>query len=176
MKKLENNDRSFKLFIMEALLMLLQERKFSDITIKEIIKKAGVNRSTYYRNFNSKEEIIEYFYCYILTKCVTTNTTKNTEDHLLTIFHQFLNYKVQLLCLHKNKLSYLLLDVLNSFFTDNGNFHTKVDFDQEFKIHYHTGGIFNTFLLWFEFDMCPSPEQLVNNSIKTLPTNFTPFL
>lgn len=56
-----NDPELFKTYIMEAFILLLEEKSFSEITIKEITKKAGVNRSTYYRNFDSKEDIIIFF-------------------------------------------------------------------------------------------------------------------
>lgn len=61
MKKKKREADLFKTYIMEALVILLEKKKFSEITIKEITRKAGVNRSTYYRNFHSKEEIITFF-------------------------------------------------------------------------------------------------------------------
>lgn len=46
--------------IADALLDLMTERPFSSIKIEDITEKAGVGRVTYFRNFNSKEEIITY--------------------------------------------------------------------------------------------------------------------
>ena len=44
----------------DALLKLMNEKKFSQITIHEISAEAGVNRSTWFRNFTSKEDAITY--------------------------------------------------------------------------------------------------------------------
>ncbi len=43
----------------EALAKLLETKSFSDIKISEIINKAGISRATFYRNFNSKEDIVK---------------------------------------------------------------------------------------------------------------------
>lgn len=174
MKKNSETDL-LKFYIAEALILLLEKNNISDITIKEITEKAGVNRSTYYRNFNSKEEIIVFFYTSILDNCVPVKPLPKIEDHLLNIFNQFLSYKKELLSLHKNNLSYLLLEVLNNYFIQN---HTErsIDFKKEFEFCYHTGGIFNTFLLWFDFGMEPEPNFLVKKSMELLPENFKPFL
>ena len=171
---MKNNETEiFKRYIMEALIILLEKKKLGDITIKEITNKAGVNRSTYYRNFDSKEEIITYFYRYILNKCITMQSSTKKEDHLLNVFNQFLNYKKELLCLHKNKLSYLLLEVLNDFFSEEIK---ENNFDVDFEIYYHTGGIFNTILLWLDDQMKTLPIQLVKKSLEILPKDFKPFL
>lgn len=42
----------------EALYKLLEIKPFADIKISEIIQKAGISRATFYRNFNSKEDIV----------------------------------------------------------------------------------------------------------------------
>jgi len=41
-----------------ALLRLMQNKNFEQITISEIVKLAGVSRSSFYRNFESKEQIL----------------------------------------------------------------------------------------------------------------------
>ena len=43
----------------EALARLQKTKKFSEINISEVIKKAGISRATFYRNFSSKEDIIK---------------------------------------------------------------------------------------------------------------------
>ncbi|MGI6046191.1 MAG: TetR/AcrR family transcriptional regulator [Eggerthellaceae bacterium] len=40
-----------------TLIALMSEKDFSDITITDITKKAGVSRLAYYRNYESKEDI-----------------------------------------------------------------------------------------------------------------------
>lgn len=42
----------------DALLSLCEDCDFNDINVKQICKKAGYNRSTFYRHFTSKEDIV----------------------------------------------------------------------------------------------------------------------
>ena len=39
----------------------MAEKPFEEISISELISKAGIARSTYYRNYNSKQEIVGKF-------------------------------------------------------------------------------------------------------------------
>lgn len=41
-----------------ALIQLMTKKPFSQISISEIVKAAGVSRSSFYRNFESKEQIL----------------------------------------------------------------------------------------------------------------------
>lgn len=65
MKKYRNK-RSAHVFTKEVLFMalrnLLEEKPFDTITIKELTEKAGVSRTTFYRNYHSPEDVlIDYF-------------------------------------------------------------------------------------------------------------------
>ena len=44
--------------IQQALLILMRDRPFADITISEIIRRAGVSRSAFYRHYTSKKDIL----------------------------------------------------------------------------------------------------------------------
>ncbi len=43
----------------EALYRLLEVKKYEKIKISEIITKAGISRATFYRNFNTKDDIVK---------------------------------------------------------------------------------------------------------------------
>ncbi|MBF0777400.1 TetR/AcrR family transcriptional regulator [Streptococcus cuniculi] len=45
-----------------ALLFLLEKKDMRQISISELVKKAGVSRNAFYRNYKSKEEILELAY------------------------------------------------------------------------------------------------------------------
>lgn len=42
----------------EALLLLLQKKDFEFITVKELCKKAGVNRSTFYLHYETMDDLL----------------------------------------------------------------------------------------------------------------------
>ena len=176
MNKKNKISQAMKEYISEALLLILQNKEFHLITIGEITKRAGVNRSTYYRNFNSKEDIIKFYYSQILQCCITDKNDKNMEEHLINIFQQFMMHKENLLCLHRNNLSYLLLEALNVFFTGRIFSSNTTDIRDMVEIYYHTGGIFNTFLLWFDSNMSIEPSRLAKETITILPNDFKPML
>ena len=44
--------------ITDALLKLMQTNRLSDISISQICDEAGVGRASFYRNFQSKEDVI----------------------------------------------------------------------------------------------------------------------
>lgn len=64
----EESNRLTKESLQTALITLMATEKFESITISELVKKAGVSRTAFYRNYNSKEEIILEFCDYIIQK------------------------------------------------------------------------------------------------------------
>lgn len=64
-----------------ALLFLLEKKEMRQISISELVRKAGVSRNAFYRNYKSKEEILELAY-------------ERTSQQLMDKWHQ-LQKKVQ---------------------------------------------------------------------------------
>ena len=54
----EESNRLTKQCIETAMLKLLKKKSINDITITELVKVAGVSRNAYYRNYDSKDEIV----------------------------------------------------------------------------------------------------------------------
>ena len=52
----------------EALLLLLEEKDYEYITVKEICKKAGVNRSTYYLHYETIDDLLQESLTFIFSK------------------------------------------------------------------------------------------------------------
>jgi AcrR family transcriptional regulator len=52
----------------EALLFLLEKKEYEFITVKEISKKAGVNRSTFYLHYETMDDLLEEAVQYVTNK------------------------------------------------------------------------------------------------------------
>ena len=65
-----------------ALISLLKEKPFDYITVSEICKKAGVNRSTFYLHYETIGDLLE-------------ETTRYIFDDFLTYFQSDINFKVE---------------------------------------------------------------------------------
>ena len=55
MRRKNINNQIIRESITEALLILMENLSFSDITISALTRKAGVSRVSFYRNYKSKE-------------------------------------------------------------------------------------------------------------------------
>jgi AcrR family transcriptional regulator len=59
-----------KQWIFEAMLLLLDKKPYDQIGISEITEKAGVARTSFYRNFTGKDDVILQYLDDILSDCV----------------------------------------------------------------------------------------------------------
>ena len=59
-KRLPNNEANLltRESIRTALLLLMENKDFESITISELVRRAGVSRQSFYRNYTSKEDIV----------------------------------------------------------------------------------------------------------------------
>lgn len=55
----QESNRVTKECIESALVLLMKEKEYNEITITDIVKRAGVSRTAYYRNYSSKEDILQ---------------------------------------------------------------------------------------------------------------------
>jgi AcrR family transcriptional regulator len=59
MNKPDRRTEKTRQSIYNALIDLMQEKKYSNITIQEIIDRANVGRSTFYSHFDTKDELLK---------------------------------------------------------------------------------------------------------------------
>lgn len=178
MKRKNVTTYMMKQYISESLLILMAQKEYRSISINEITDKAGVNRSTYYRNFSSKEDIIKFYFSNIMQEYLNdySNSNDNSfENYMLTIFRHFYKYKKELLIIYESGLAYLILEVLNYMFEES-KANTFPDTQEKYRMYFHAGGIFNFFILWFSHGMKESPKELTQIALSIFPSNSKPEL
>ena len=163
-----------KEWIMNALIVLMQEKDYHDITITEIAEKADVVRRTFYRNFESKEDVLES-YLNVLFQKFSDKLFEYAElscDISLRILFQLCkeNSSIFNALEHSNMLGLMLekwniiLPVLHNIFFDRiKQFpETKSEKSLEYLLAFNVGGIFNLVLKWIKEDMALSPDELAD--------------
>lgn len=161
MKRKNITGEMMKGYMAQALLLLMRDIPYERITIGDITKKAGVNRSTYYRHFETKEAVIRYYYSSIMRECSEAFRQKNSMNFRLYMkirFEILYAHKENLLDLHRAGLSHLLLDVLTERFRFE-ELKRNSSMEEQFKTSYYLGGIYHNMLLWFSHEMAELPEQ-----------------
>lgn len=159
-----------KEWMLKSLLSLMVEKDFQQITVSEIANRAGLDRRTFYRHFQSKEDIltgrvrslaVEY------EQILRHSPVMNTRSIALSFFLICRENRELLKLLARHKLMPLLLYELGGLFPQIHNkYHTGDDFyapfETRYAMYYHVGGFWNVLVHWLEQDMDKTPEDLAD--------------
>ena len=142
-----------------ALWDLLREKKFSDVTISEIVRKADVSRVSFYRNYKNKEDILRVRLDEITEKFKRETGVRykddNLQDYFITLFRHMERHKEICLTLYRSGMIELIKEQFDkSFLTEYKKIYG------EFKASFYSGGIYNVFLLWLTRGCRESPEEM----------------
>lgn len=132
----------------EALFRLMRKKAFSEITVTELVKCAGVARSTYYRNYYSKEDIIKKFISNVFENFCKEYPAKSIKDRLSNVYFErvakyVFRYRDRLSLIHKAGLSSLYLESLNSYFLETLDSDASADEGDKIYIYALAGAQFN---------------------------------
>ena len=158
MNKKQESNAFIKECITEALVQLMEEKAIGSISITELVERAGVARVSYYRNFTSKENIIEEHLVFLIKEW--GNKFEETGDPSMfatTLLNHFYNHKRFYLLLYKQNLSSMIYENIRSACqieaeTNNLEKYTKAMF---------AGAIFGWIDEWARQGMPETPEEIV---------------
>ena len=144
---------------------------YSEITVTQIVMETDLVRKTFYRNFNSKDDVLDS----IINSAIIEYTdalTESDEDPLTVIFTFCEKNKKLLKLLHKNNMLYLLLLKLNetlpkiSRTTDkekNPFAKLMTGLEPDYLIAFNIGAVWNVIFKWVDRGMTDSPEKIRTN-------------
>ena len=154
--------------ITDALIALMQDRSFSEITVKQIVLEAKLERKTFYNNFSSKEDVLDGVINSAIHEYVLALT--KSPDGPLTVIFDFCDKNRDLLnLLHKNNMLYLLLLKLNvvipklnaSLDLSNNPFKVMIgSLEPDYLIAFNIGAIWNVIFKWVDRGMKDSPNYI----------------
>ena len=173
--------------ITNALLQLMKQYPYHEISVKQIVIEAQIVRKTFYRNYSDKDDVLDAYLNNIMTEYATMlQQIKDcgVTNVLNVVFDFCCLHKEFLLLLYKNHLMYLLLDKLNTFIP---NSHEQVinhnsafyKISHELQINYilafNIGSIWNIIVMWIAHGMTESPEEIKKTIVSYL-SNINSFL
>lgn len=153
MDKRKQENLRVKNSITNALFTLMKEKSFAKISVTDIVTTAGVARASYYRNYDSKDDILTTLVSDLL------EDFKETADYDLTnyltyknverSFTSFKKYKDHLLNLYQSGFGSVFLDGLNQFHEINAG-NMSIHSIEKYRLYIFTGALFNTAIVWME--------------------------
>lgn len=145
----------------DALLKLLADRPIDQIRISEIADAANVSRITYYRNFNSKEDVL-YFKCMRMAERwyagLTPEQISSPARFAEAFYEQTYARRDILMTLYRAKLHHILLASIYRVM----QLHHKAyrDDDEAYASAFFAYGMFGILSEWIKGGCRKTPRQL----------------
>lgn len=145
-----------------AYFRLLKTKNTDEISVSEITNTAGVSRMAYYRNFDSKLSVVEFFMDDILEEMVSTLPKDFSfwqPEYGTAFFAIMKKYREQILMLDRIGYSGVLL---NKFTDANAVFIGDMPRSSilRYQLYYAAGASYNGVLEWLRSGCRETPEQM----------------
>lgn len=168
-KRKEANMR-VKKSITEALLGLMQKKSFSDISITEIIRTAGVARVSFYRNYNSKEDVLTTLIEDVLeqfrNEIYYEGAAYYTYQNVLKSFQYFKTYSRYVLDLYLFGYGSILLEKLNQSHEMIAGTMPSHSIEK-YKLYMYIGALYNTAVIWINNGTKENAEDIARMFCET---------
>ncbi len=160
-RKVEN--QRVKKSITDALLELMHDKSISQITITEIINKANVARASFYRNYESKDDVLMTLVDDILEdfrdKADYDLADCYTYKHSVRCFKYFKRFRRYVIDLYEFGYGVGLLEKLNEFHIANAEIISG-DSVEKYRLYIFIGALFDTAIIWLKNGAVESAEDI----------------
>ena len=161
-------------WLVNALLKIMEEKAYGQITIQEIARRADLDRRTFYRHFKSKEEVLNYYVEDICKSYFEAFSAKQLFDDREAIRDHFGFLQKHLAFLRLLKANGLTDYLLGRYQYYAEKIYREIMPDamenpnQRFALIFKVGGLWNVTMHWLEEDAPASPEAITENIMRLM--------
>ncbi len=153
-------ERSVTTDITDALFELLKTRELPQITVTELIKKAGVCRASFYRNFYLTEDVIRQYGADMYTEINRTIplTPGGIYEHILAVNTYLYTQRERLALIEKRGLYHLMEDPIMEqcvFQLQRLGVWTN-----HYQAEFYAGAVTHMLRVWARRSFAESPEEI----------------
>jgi AcrR family transcriptional regulator len=155
----------------KALFSLLSRKRYSEITVTELCLKAGITRKTFYRDFSSLEDVVDYLVYSNINDAILKEDPGSLKDYLAQFYQFFYTKQNSMTLFYKQGLFYMISRAIRRFLPQSdylSSLAIKAGFTHE-TIPYFWNALVgqNALLLftWVERGFQEKPEELTRMSL-----------
>ena len=166
-------------YFINALLSLMKKKLYQDITVQELSEAAQYDRRTYYRYFNSKEDILRLYCSHILGEMAVMMKREKfltVRAEIIAYFTFWGKYIPFLRLLQQNNLLHFLEDEQDELFYHHVGLSVQPDIPQQlesapplskYAFYFTSGGLWNTLVHWIKEEPRRVPEEMAEFILTT---------
>ncbi len=153
-------------WIIRELLSLMETTDYDKISVSEICRKADIDRRTFYRNFNSKNDVLEQYVTALRQEYLSnySNEDSTSSYKAAKYFFEFWNRHLRFINnIKSNGLSDYVFHLFTTFSKEHNEFligDFKPDMRLEYIYAYRIGGFWNVLLTLADKENKPTPEEM----------------
>lgn len=147
--------------IVNSFFNLLTEKNYQQITIVDIVNKAGISRRTFYRIFQDKQSILDSYLDELMASWinyVNNNRPTSQQKMVKQLFDFWSKFIPELTILVNSNLASLILEKYNDIFPKYFiDFHNSNQYNEDFSLvklrylsYFDIGAIWNVFINWIK--------------------------
>lgn len=173
--KLSNDElyRITKESLQTALIQIMKDKNFEDITITELVKKSGVSRTAFYRHYSTKEDIVREMAHEFLDGLEERLGDKYLLHNFNALFLELFNYITEY---------QFVFEILDKSHYPKQLYHQSMSFLERIiktknsREYYYIVGIEGAFMKilfhWFNNGMKETPEEMADLCVEILSGKF----
>lgn len=100
--------------VTETLLQMMRERDYQTISISELVQEAGVSRSSFYRNFTDKDDVVRKHLKMLIRDWESAFSITPNQDFSDSLLRHFYQNRDFYLLLYRSGLSWMLFENIKS--------------------------------------------------------------
>ena len=148
--------------LQQALIILMNKKKFSDISITELCRKAGVSRMAFYNNYNSKDDLLKQLISHhsdFLVNVIGSPFREKTDvSWYIKMFEYAKENHYNLKTIFDAGFKYEYLATITDIVLHDKN----ISSDKRYLRLMWAGGIINTIIYWLESGMKESIDDIAS--------------
>jgi len=151
----------------EGYFSLLAQKPADSISVSEIVKLAGVSRMSFYRYYQSKEELVQQYLTDSFNDFMATikkDQIKDAQGAAVVFFSYFRSNKIRIKILIEQGLFYLFFDLFSNFLQDSNltiDSNPNISDDKlKYYYSYASAGILNLAKIWVLGEMKETDQEM----------------
>lgn len=162
-------------YVIDAFFLLLADHDFYAVGVTSICKKAGVSRATFYRFFQSKEDIISAYFerseFQFLSLHQPLTPYTNPSEFIFACFSMLSQEKDKLLLLNERGLIHYLSSALNEGIERDFAEHDRGD---KALAYLYAGAVYNLEIYYLNNGAKETPQELTDLFLRFLKSKKLP--
>jgi len=157
-------------WVFEALLLLMKDKPYSEISVSEITAKAGIVRQTFYHKYKDKDDIIYQYLSDIFNNDFLSVENSGGKNNLVILKFNLKNIVKQRSSLKKIMSGFILNNLIPQIFNEwqkilseqiIGSLSLEEQIIYRYKVYYQVTGIIRVIMEWILNDMPVPMDNLV---------------